>query len=52
MIFGFYHFSDDRPLDNDGGEKDKQDQHSVGKDDYADEDSNEGQGDCAAPQKK
>ena len=34
MIFGFYYFNDARPLDNDGDEKDKQDEYSVGKDNH------------------
>ena len=52
MIFGFYCFSDYHPLDNDGDEQEKQDQYSADKDDHGDEDSNEGHGDHAPPQKK
>ena len=52
MIFCFYYFSDDPPLDNDGDEKDEQDEYSVDEDDHDDEDSDEEQGDCAPPQKK
>ena len=51
MIFGFYYFSDDPPLENYGGklnyEKDKQDKYSVNEDDHHDEGSNEEQGDRA-----
>ena len=52
MIFDFYYFSDDRPLDNDGNEKDEQDQYLVDNDHHDDEDRDEGQGECAPPQKK
>ena len=40
MIFGFYYFSDDPPLDNDGDEKDKQDEYyTLDEDDHDDESS-------------
>ena len=52
MIFGFYYFGDDPPLDNDGDEKDEQDKYSVDKDDHDDEDSDKEQGDRVAPQKR
>ena len=54
MIFCFYYFSDDPPLDNDGDgdEEDEQDKYSVDEDDHDHEDSDEEQGDRAPPKKK